>query len=424
MKFGIFSIIISTLFAFPISFMDEGVEKIELTKNQSVNKNNYTPNQFLSNDTELFFDAPVGFCNYDELNANFVEKKLDQNAVFEMKEYLHANYSIDRPVYIPYVLHVVDTDNDFDDKYATFLIDRFNVYNVPVALWRAQTITYQNSPNYGIVSVPYRLNIFLEEDVSQAWNPLYGYLIINNSFTNTNGWGLVHEFGHALGLAHIWGDVGLPNIYDGENVTRNPNDPCYNCETEGDGICDTPAAYCAAWGNDVTGDSNPPVNGQVTNFVGDCDDNLCSDPCTISYAQTFYDNCGVAIPNSNTVFYNIMNYGSRQCSQRFTPGQVSKIWNEGLPSYLTRYDIDLCLPKSGSTHLNCMNALSLTQSRSFERINTKLSMNLSNEDFTSGRKSVYNSKDIKMTPGFRATTSSNENDDVILTSKDPCSCSN
>jgi hypothetical protein len=52
-----------------------------------------------------------------------------------------------------------------------------------------------------------------------------------------------HEVGHCLGLYHTFQRRRLfengPIIREG--VTRSPNQPCYNCETEGDFCCDTPA---------------------------------------------------------------------------------------------------------------------------------------------------------------------------------------
>ena len=415
MKFGIISFIITSLFAFPTSFGENQTDAniYSCPEIYSWNQND-KPKVITSNGSELIFDSPVQLCSSDNYADNLAVDAVDEVAYKEMKEYLHANFSSTYPVYIPYVLHIVDTDVDFDAKYAGFVEDRFNTYNIPIVLWREQTINYDNPINYQNAVVPNRLNIFLEEDVGQLWNGTY--IVLNNTFTNTNGWGLVHELAHAIGLKHIWGSFAN---YSGESVTRNPNDPCYNCETEGDEVCDTPAAYNAAWGDDV-----PSIGGPITNFVGDCDDYLCDDPCTISYTQTFYDNCGAAIQNSNTVFFNIMNYGSRQCSQRFTYGQVSRIWNIGLPNLLSNLNIDLCLPIVQGFYLNCRNSLTLSQGENFERMTTKQTLNLSNEDLNSGRKSFYNSEDINVMPGFTATSSSNKYDDTILSASDPCSCTN
>ncbi|MCU0327933.1 MAG: zinc-dependent metalloprotease [Chitinophagales bacterium] len=83
-------------------------------------------------------------------------------------------------------------------------------------------------------------------------------IFVAASATNTNcalpkGKTLIHEMGHWLDLAHTfyeWEGKAFPtNPADTivsrlrENVTRNPDDPCFNCYTTADGFCDTEADY-------------------------------------------------------------------------------------------------------------------------------------------------------------------------------------
>jgi predicted Zn-dependent protease with MMP-like domain len=77
-----------------------------------------------------------------------------------------------------------------------------------------------------------RINIYL---ASQLQTPtLCGYAGGNASASNSTvvlkcaGGTLVHELGHVFGLSHTFG--GDPELVDGSN-----------CETAGDGLCDTPA---------------------------------------------------------------------------------------------------------------------------------------------------------------------------------------
>ncbi len=68
-----------------------------------------------------------------------------------------------------------------------------------------------------------------------------------------------HEMGHCLGLYHTFRRA------DGvaEAVTRNSGNSCYNCPTEGDLCCDTPADYPNS--EDNTSSTTCNYNGTATN---------------------------------------------------------------------------------------------------------------------------------------------------------------
>lgn len=81
-----------------------------------------------------------------------------------------------------------------------------------------------------------------------------------------------HEMGHCLGLYHTF------QRHDGvqEAVTRNAGNNCYNCNTEGDLCCDTPADYTDS--QDNTSSSTCNYSGTATNAC----DGLQYNPSTVN----------------------------------------------------------------------------------------------------------------------------------------------
>lgn len=80
-----------------------------------------------------------------------------------------------------------------------------------------------------------RINIYLATELQAP--PICGYAALGGVATTNNGsvylkckgGTLVHELGHLFGLSHTFGGA-TPELVDGSN-----------CETAGDGLCDTPA---------------------------------------------------------------------------------------------------------------------------------------------------------------------------------------
>jgi Pregnancy-associated plasma protein-A len=100
-----------------------------------------------------------------------------------------------------------------------------------------------------------------------------------------------HEVGHCLGLYHTFQKFGNPSVQ--ENVTRNSGNACYNCTTQGDLLCDTPA------------DDDGGVNGSCIYTGGG------TDPC----------NGSSFAPMTS----NMMAYGNFLCRNAFTNGQGNRM---------------------------------------------------------------------------------------------------
>lgn len=141
------------------------------------------------------------------------------------------------------------------------------------------------------------LNIFLHNSlpglngtayaIPNTYLSLSGATIASTSNLTTMG----HEAGHCFGLYHTFEDY-----FGRENVTRVTSNGCYDCEVDGDLICDTAA-------DDPT-DPNGNVNSSCAYIGGRTDD------CSIAYTP----------PTTN-----VMTYGNRACRTNFTAGQGTRM---------------------------------------------------------------------------------------------------
>lgn len=136
--------------------------------------------------------------------------------------------------------------------------------------------------------IPGCLNIFIHRAMDGNGNAYAipnNYLSLDGQAYNIATMG--HEAGHCLGLYHTF-----ETFFGAENVTRNSSNACYDCEVDGDLLCDTPA------------DDDGGVNGSCV-YTG-----TANDACGVRYA-----------PLAN----NMMAYGNFICRNSFTAGQGARM---------------------------------------------------------------------------------------------------
>lgn len=108
-----------------------------------------------------------------------------------------------------------------------------------------------------------------------------------------------HEIGHCLGLLHTF-----ETAKGTENVTRDKNNSCFDCEDDGDYLCDTPA------------DPNKrTINGKEVTVRDHIDGNC-------NYVGVFFDNCNEGY---RTDISNVMAYSLWRCVTKFTQGQGARM---------------------------------------------------------------------------------------------------
>lgn len=228
----------------------------------------------------------------------------------------------------------------------------------------------QNTPEYQIDSdygVPNVLNIYCVNTNGWSWasfpwlreSHCYDWIILAQNHVN-NHTTLAHEFGHYFGLLHTWSGKD-------ENVTRNPQNSCYNCETEGDLLCDTPADH------HESSDWNPG-----------CD------------PDDMFDDCGVLVQPDGL---NIMSY-ARHCpveDEYFTDGQ-----NDRMNYYLTEHRDYL------SCSHDCVENYTLNGQLNGTATRIAWGNITSTTDINSGASVHYEAgNEIRLLPGFQAESGSN-----------------
>ncbi len=155
------------------------------------------------------------------------------------------------------------------------------------------------APNAGFVSggqlFPSNWTSLPQNTVNRNW------IIMNNSFA-TDGETLPHEVGHYFNLMHTHRDDIV------ERVTRDVTDNCYNADTAGDLVIDTPADHDLATWNAY----------QIYNIDANC-----------NYIANENDNCLPTLPYTPDT-RNIMSYAyidavSIGCRIDFSQGQVARM---------------------------------------------------------------------------------------------------
>jgi len=116
---------------------------------------------------------------------------------------------------------------------------------------------------------------------------------------------MAHEVGHALGLFHTFERHPGDPLHGTESVERNPNADCWDCDVDGDYVCDTPA--------DPDQEVTQPLLGSYLS---------ANTNASCVYTGTWRDECDIPYQPSTR---NAMSYGRGICLNEFTAGQATRM---------------------------------------------------------------------------------------------------
>lgn len=261
------------------------------------------------------------------------ERSVDRNLFKQrMQHYLNDN---ERRAVVQYAvqIHIVRRDDgtggidiaDIRDEFDNFINPYFA--DIDVEFVECNPEEYHNSTEYYILgngtedadaagdamsaafNVPNVINIYYVADPDSAcgwarfpWKLPVDYIVIANSCADNKST-TVHELGHYFGLYHTH-ETGN----GAESVTRNNADGCWDCEVDGDLLCDTPA--------------DPNLSSTANNFP------------SCAYTGTATDACNgdAYVPQIN----NIMSYADKACRTLFTSEQQARmeVYRDGDRGYL------------------------------------------------------------------------------------------
>jgi hypothetical protein len=193
----------------------------------------------------------------------------------------------------------------------------YNPYNIFFKYYGTQQInsTYYTSLNASFTNLvelnnefanPYALNFFIVNNftgfsgtvptafVYDGHTSMYFTRVTFSDQVGTEQPAIIHEMAHVLNLKHVFENYNQSNC---ERVTRDPLNPLFNANTQGDQVEDTPAQPQQPCCPDVN-DCSLPFNSTQTNF----------------YNEQF----------ENIIGGNFMSY-SINCNKHFSNGQIQRI---------------------------------------------------------------------------------------------------
>lgn len=144
----------------------------------------------------------------------------------------------------------------------------------------------QGASMMNIYNVPNRMNVYIVNDPAGAcgyYSPFGDAIALRKSCIGPGNTTMAHEFGHYMSLPHTFNgwEGGRPQTSRIERVDGS------NCQTAGDGFCDTPADYlpdrwtCPYNGpvlTDPVGDTLVPDGTQIMSYSNDA--------CQIGFSPT------------------------------------------------------------------------------------------------------------------------------------------
>ncbi len=138
------------------------------------------------------------------------------------------------------------------------------------------------------------------------------YLFMQNNCV-ADGSSLSHQLGHYFGLSHTHHSSAT---IAREHVTRVETDSCFNCETAGDLLCDTPA--------------DPGLS--LSTVDGSCNYNgAVKDTCSLSVISDYAPDVA-----------NLMSFSRKDCRNIFSEGQLERMLDFYQATRLTQLDPLMC----------------------------------------------------------------------------------
>jgi hypothetical protein len=278
------------------------------------------------------------------------ENRVDR-AAFKKRQDSYLNQESQIAVQYAVQFHIVRMDNgsggvDINDvrgEFANFVNPYFAAIDIEFVECGPEL--YHNSSQYFVLgdggenpdaagdamsaawNVANVVNVYFVSDPDGAcgwarfpWDLPVDYIVMANSCADNQST-MVHELGHYFGLYHTH-----ETALGAENVTRDNSNGCWDCQDDGDLLCDTPA---------------DPNLTSTANNAPNC-----------AYTGSGTDGCGVAY---NPSIFNIMSYADKACRITFTAQQRARmsVYRDDDRDYLTLVNNPIITTSASNLVVEC-----------------------------------------------------------------------